>query len=284
MSTMTKVFVVLTAILAIAVSVLSISATAQWDNWKKLAQDYEVAREAEFTRTAQTAASMQALLATRDITLEARAREIADLQTKLQSANDDKAKALADLAQARNEALAFDAGRTKLQELLDVTSSERNALQKQNQTLLEQNIDLQTRNARLNSRMLELTTSVAILTDDVRNTKERLAACEQLAGGRAPAGALIQPETPGVVAVTPAVKGIIRGEVLSVDGGYASINIGQDSGVSNGMTFTVFRDGTGYLGDLVVEQVRPKDAGGRLATVQADIRRGDRVIFGLDKN
>ncbi|MFO0838201.1 MAG: hypothetical protein U1D55_06705 [Phycisphaerae bacterium] len=281
MSTMTKVFVVLTAVFAIAVSVLAISATAQWDNWKRLAQDYESARESEFTQRAQMAATMEASLALRDLTIESRAREVADLQGKLQTATDDKAKALADLAQAKNEALAFDAGRTKLQELLDVTSAERNALQKQNQTLLEQNIDIQTRNARLNSRVLELTTSVAILTDDVRNTKERLAACEQTAGGRAPA--ITQAETPiGAVAVTPMTKGVIRGEVVSVDGGYASINIGEGAGVTNGMTFTVFRDGSGYLGDLIVEKVRPKDSGGRLATVQGDIRRGDQVIFGLE--
>ena len=83
------------------------------------------------------------------------------------------------LSQTENERLAFEAGRTKLQEILDVTTGELKALQQQNKTLLSQNIDLQSRGARQNSRILELTTTVTIQQDQIRNIQEKLYAAEQ---------------------------------------------------------------------------------------------------------
>ena len=62
-----------------------------------------------------------------------------------------------------------------------------------------------------------------------------------------------------------------------------SINVGQTSGVVMGMPFMVYR-GESYLGDLEVETVRPKDAGGKLTLVLAgqQVQPGDRVVYGLD--
>ena len=169
MSTMTRVFVVLTAVLAIAVSCLFIAAAAQWDNWRELARAYETKRDAAILHAQNVSFAMQAALTLKDQELRDLQRTLADTQRNRQELADDLARAQSDLAKARNEALAFEAGRTKLQEILGVTTGELKALQKQNQGLLGQNIDLQTRNSRLNSRVLDLTTNVTILTDQVRN-------------------------------------------------------------------------------------------------------------------
>ncbi|MBU0637491.1 MAG: hypothetical protein KKB50_01395 [Planctomycetes bacterium] len=288
MGTMTKVFVVLTAVLAIAVSCLFISAAAQWDNWKKLAEDYRTLQEADFLHRLNVEASMQATLAMKDDALAAKDAQIEKAQGEIQNLADDTARLQSDLARARNDAISFEASRTKLQEILAVTTGELKALQRQNQSLLTDNIDLQTRNGRLNGRVLELTANVTILTDEVRNLQEKLYAAEQQVGDwqqRVAAGGQTTAETveTGAVAAVPTVAGPIHGEIIDIEGTYASVNIGETSGVVPGMTFMIWRDDVGYIGDLVIDKVRPKEAGGKLTTlVKGDVQRGDPVVYGLD--
>lgn len=282
MSTLTKVFVVLTTVLSIALSCLFISAAAQWDNFRDLAQKNALQRDAEATHRQAAVASAQASLAAKDEALAEKTRALSDANKQVQQLTEELARVRGELAISKNEAMSFEAGRTKLQEILDVTTGELKSLQKQNQTLLTQNIDLQSRNARLNTRMLELTTNVSILTDEARNMQEKLYACEQGRRGVALGESTTPPEIAGATPTEPRVAGVIRGQVVSVDGVYASIDVGESSGVSQGMTFMIYRDGV-YLGDLLVESVRPNEAGGKLQTLaQGDIRRGDSVAFGVN--
>lgn len=288
MSTLTKVFVVLTSVLSIALSCMFIAAAAQWDNWKALALDYQTQRDAAVTESQSTTASMQAALALKDETLAAQSRELRAALDEVQQLRDQNGTLLGELSQVKNERLAFEAGRAKLQEILGVTTAELKATQKQNQTLSSQNIDLQSRVARQNSRILELTTNVTILQDQIRNIQEKLYAAEQQNAelqrrvGTTAARAL--PESPpGVAAVAPTVAGEIRGEIIAVDGIYATINVGESSGVVAGMTFMVYREGGAYLGDLIVEQALPNQAGGKLTTlVEGEVRPGDSVVYGMD--
>lgn len=289
MSTLTKVFVVLTAVLSIAVSVLFVSAAAQWDNWRSLARDYQTLQEAEFTQRLNDRASMEVALAIKDDALNQAARELAGAQKSVQDLADERARLQSDLARARNESLAFEASRTKLQEILGVTTGELKAFQRQNQELLRQSTDLQTRNARLNGRVLELMANVTILTDEQRNLQEKLYAAEQrvselqsrvASGGQAPARET--EEVANAAPVQPTVAGPIYGQVTEIDGNYASINVGSTSGVVTGMTFMVYRDDDGYLGDLVIDNVRPKDSGGKLTTlVKGGVQKGDPVVYGV---
>lgn len=288
MSTMTKVFVVLNSVLSIALSVLFISSAAQWGNWKDLIHKYQSARDAAITQRQQTAATAQAALALKDEAIASWQAKLRQTESELEDAGSKLAQATSDLAVVKNERVALEAGRTKLQEILNVSTGELKTVQKQNQDLLAQNMDLQARNSRLNSRVLELTTNVTILTDQVRNIQEKLYAAqtggsisEPSAGGQAQAAPM-----GASAAETPAVTGQIHGEITQVDGTYAAINVGESSGVSAGMTFMVYRrdNGSGtYLGDLTVERVRASEAGGKLTTLAAgSIRQGDRVVAGLN--
>jgi hypothetical protein len=224
----------------------------------------------------------------KDLELAEMTRQLREALNTLVEQKDENAKLLSELSQVKNEALAFEAGRTKLQEILDVNTGELKALQKQNQTLLSQNIDWQSRSARQNSRILELTTNVTIQQDQIRNLQEKLYAAEQqIAAAQQGVGvptARALPASPaGAVAVAPTVAGEIRGEVTRVDGIYAEINVGESSGVSAGMTFMVYRVGGAYLGDLTIERVRPNQAGGKLTTrVAGEVREGDSVVFGMN--
>jgi len=286
-STLTKVFVVLTSVLSIALSVLFVAGAAQWGHWRDLVDRYKSERDAAITQRQNVEATCSAALALKDETIAELRRQLAQTQDENDRLTEQLAQLQSELAVVKNERVAFEAGRAKLQEILNVTTGELKAVQKRNQELLAQNMDLQTRNQRLNSRVLELTSNVTILTDQVRNMQEKLYACEQsnaelqraLAGGPG-----VRP-APGVVrtaAAQAAVAGEIRGEIIAVEGTYASINIGESSGVVPGMTFMVYREGGVYLGDLVIEKVRPKEAGGRLTTlVKGEVRPGDQVIYGL---
>lgn len=275
MSTLTKVFVILTAVLSIAVSILFIGVAAQWDNWRDLARTYQTQAQAEFAHRANIEASTNAALAMKQDALDAATRRIAELEKEKQDLVNDKAKSDAELARARNEAAAATAGGQKLQEVLSVTATQLQGTQTQNQALLAQIMDLQTRNTRLNNRVLELTANVAILTDQTRNLQEKLYAAET--GGRISAAPVEQPER--VAEVAPHVKGPISAQVTQVDGNYASINAGESSGVVTGMTFIVYRPGGGYVADLVIDRVRPGEAGGKLSSVQGGVRPGDSVIY-----
>ncbi len=286
MSTMTKLFIVLTSVLSIVVSCLFVAAAAQWENWRVLAQQYQVERNAALTQMHAAKVDAYAALAMKDEALAERAREIEENQKTILRLNEELARARAAQAQALNEKLAAEAGRTKLQEILDVQTAELKAVQKQNQTLLTQNIDLQSRNARTNARVLELTTSVTILTDQVRNMQEKLLACEQQVA-RAQQVPALRPvaalAAPGAAPVSPPVKGEIRGQIVEVSGNYASINVGETSGVVPGLSFMVYRDPGTYLGELEIDVVRPKEAGGKLtALAVGEIRPGDLVIYGLE--
>ncbi len=289
MSTTTKVFIVLNSVLSVALSCLFIAAAAQWDNWKSLAQAYQIQRDAAISHEQNAIATAQAALALKDDELAARLRELDQARTSLATSAEQLASLSSELAQTKNERLAFEAGRNRLQEILAVTTSELKALQQQHQSMLDQSIDLQTRNSRLNSRVLELTTNVTILNDQIRNLQERLYASEQ-AMAQGPAAALVStssitsaPPTPaGVASVRPTVSGEIKGKVIDVRGDYASIDVGEGSGVSPGMIFMVYRGST-YLGELIVERVRPGEAGGRLVSLAAGgVRPGDAVTNAVD--
>lgn len=276
MSTMTKVFVVLTAVLSIVASVLFISATAQWADYKQLSETYQTQRQAAQTERDRIAVAMATALAMKDDTLRTQDETITDQRAQLQSITSEKTELQERLVRAQNAESEAEAGRTKLQEVLDVVTSELRSLQKRTEELLAQNINYQTRIEALNSRVLELTAETTILTEQNRNLQARLVAYErQLAQmERAGGQAADEDQQQGV----PSVSGPIRGEITGISDQYASINIGSSSGVVNEMTMMVYR-GNQFLGELIISQVNPETAAGRLQLVQGDIRAGDRVAY-----
>lgn len=275
MSAMTKVFVVLNAVLSIVLSVFVVGFAAQSQNWKSLAMAYQTDRDAAITTEQAVAAGQFASVALKDETISSQAADIKRLQQEKQDLVDQLNKTNNEFTTVKNEKVASEAGRTSLQQMLDTKMAETAAVRAQNDQLRTTNIDTQTRNNQLNARNLELTTNVTILQDENRNLQEKLYAAQQMNTAAKTASAATP--APGTVNAVPSVAGTIKGEVTTVDGTYASIDVGEASGVQPGMTFMVSR-GTTYLGDLVIERVRPKEASGKLTMLAAaEIRRGDRV-------
>ncbi len=273
MSAMTKVFVVLNAVLSIALSCFVVAFTAQSENWKALALAYQQDRDSAVTKLQAVAAGLLGSVALKDEVIAGQAADIKRLNQEKQDLADQLNKTTSEFTVVKNEKVAAEAGRTKLQEMLDTKMAEVAAIRAQNDELRRQNIDTQARNNRLNLRNLELTTNVTILQDENRNLQEKLYAAQQLASAKP---AAVTP-APGTVAAAPSVAGTIKGEITVVDGTYASVDVGEASGVQPGMTFMISRGAT-YLGDLVIDRVRPNEASGKVTMLaSAEIRRGDRV-------
>lgn len=281
MSTMTKVFVVLSAVVSIALSVLFVASAAQWDNYKKLAETYQAQRDSEMSLRQSETLSNYASLALKDQDIQAKQAELSAAQKKIQELTDDLTKSKGELTTTKNERTALTADRTRLQETLDVVVGQLKDAQKQNQALLTQNMDLQTRNGALNGRVLDLSTQVTILTDQARNIQEKLYACEQKGTrtAKADTGTPVTDTVAGTTSAKPTVAGSIRGQITEVTGNYAGIDIGEASGLVNGMTMLVYR-GNAYLGEIVIDRVRAKEAGGKLVSqAKEEIRKGDLVWF-----
>ncbi len=286
MSTMTKVFVVLTAVLSIVLSILTVSFAAGSANWRKLAEDYQQLQNAEVAKRMHLEALMATNLALKDDAQKAVSGALEDSQKKNTQLTTDLASARNDLARKTNEATAFEAGRKKLEEIVAVLTSSLTTVEKNYQTILAQNNELQTRNQQLNSRLLDVTSNLTIANDQLRNEKEKTYNLEKqnaelqrrmAEGRRAPSGL----ESPaGTTPAAAAVAGPIRGEVTNVDGAYASVNVGDSSGVAPGMTFMIHR-GDAFVAELVIDTVRPREAGGKIRTAKDSVRPGDAVVYGL---
>lgn len=266
MSTLTKVFVVLNTVVAIALASLTVATAAQWENWKELSKTYQTERDAAIQKQQSTAATAQVSLAMKDEAIAARDRDIQALRSEVESLTNEKNALTGNLTQERNARLAAEASRTKMEEILGVNTAELKAVQKQNQAMLAQNMELQSRNARLNSRVLELTTSVQILTDQVRDIREKLAAAEAQSAQTAMRD--VEPLA-NAAPVEPRTMGEIRGQVVAVEGNLAELNIGESVGVVPGMRFMIQTD-SAYLCDFVAERVRPNATAGRLDGTGAD--------------
>lgn len=279
MSTMTKVFVVLTAVLSIVASVLFIASAAQWQNYKQAYETAQRERDAESTLRKSLDATLAASLAMKDDIIANQARQLADSQLQQQELSDKHGELEAELNRARNEEVASEAARTRLRETLGVITAELKGLQAQNKDLLSDNIQYQTRISQLNTQLLDLTAQATILTEEVRNLKQKNYAYEQQLNSTQAVAVLdtgkLSTEAPPIV---PSITGDILGEITGVRDSYAQVNIGETSGVVEGMSFMVYRGRT-YLGEFEVQRVLPNEAAGRLNTVQGEVRPGDRISF-----
>ncbi len=283
MSTMTKVFVVLTAVLTLVMSVFFIGTAVQWDDWRSLAQKYRTERDAAVTERMNEQAGTQVALSIKNDAIAELERTRADLERRIQELMDKNAQLASDMARVEQEKLSNEAARTKVEQMLAVVMNERSRLQEHNNEMRSELIDVRTRNNALNQRTLDLTNDVNILNDEVRNLQEKNYAYEQriaqLQSGAA-SGKMVSEDAyaGGARAVRPEVSGRVKATVTSVDGNYVSLSAGESAGVQPGMQFMVMRDGS-YVGDVKIETVRPGESGGRIVLVSEgrEVRPGDRV-------
>ena len=284
MSVLTKVFVVLLTVLSLALSMLTIGAMAQQQNWKASAADWQAAALAANAQaqavTANAALEQQRALARLDDNQAENTRltneinelniQLADLRQKNASLTNQLNNEQAQATSLADHNKLLESARVREQELV-AKLSERNSL------ITRQNIDL-------NDRVKELTANMSMAQSRVRALKEQLGAAiggEQLSSAQIPGGPnIVQPYTPSVAAPGgfDDVAAPIRGEITAVRGDLAEISVGSADGVGHGMRFLIYRrlgNAPKYIGTMRITAVEANAAAGVIEQSEGSIQVGD---------
>lgn len=280
MSTATKIFIVLHVIFSITFVAWSVQFAATVNNYKDNAEKYQqLASEAQ-TSQRHTVAVSATKLATLNQKIEEDAKTINDLQLQLEKSQTEHNATKAELAQGnrKNESLGADIA--KLGASLELLEKGWGQARDQRTDIEKQLIDLQTRNQDLSLRNDELIAQNLVLGEQVRQLKQQnYTLRDQVAkGGSIGEAMAVGPGLDGITEATPASTTPIRGSILEFKGGVASIDLGAADGVAEGMNFIIHRAGGSYLGELVVSDVEPNQAAGRVTLQQGIVlRTGDLV-------
>lgn len=290
MSVLTKVLVTLLSFMAVALSMLVVSAFAQQQNWKASAEEWQQA-----ATTAQSQARAVSVNAALD---KARAldrhkedlQRIEDLKTELASAQSYVTELERSVAESQSK-LTIEQGQvTSITDQNKLVFAALNQEKEFGAKLARRNSELERANIDLTDRVKELTTNVEMARAQVRALQQQLASGDsgrsmgltpatQIPDGRA----VVEADVPSVsMPSTPVVAAPIRAEVTSIQGDLASISVGSADGVAHGMTFLIYRrNGDAgrpqYLGTLKITRVEANEAAGQIEQSEGDIRVGDQA-------
>lgn len=286
MTTTTKIFIILVCLFAFIFTPMAIQFAARTNNWRQLAETWRDQSETD----AAHARSIEAIAASQLAQAEAlRAQE----QARLVEANhriDQLTQEIATLAGDRDKlALSVSSMENagKLQSAtMAILARHHDEMTKSNRQLTGRELDLQTRNAQLSDRVKELSAEQVVLRQQLNQRTQEVSSCRdenetlrrQQGLGRAGEFASAGP-SPSARAETPAARGPVQGQVKNVQGNLATINVGSSSGIREGMTMVVVREGD-YICDLVItSEVTPTEAVGEIRREQGKrIRPGDTVM------
>jgi len=292
MSVLTKVFVLLLSVFAIALSMLVIAAFERQENWRQSANEWQGAAISAQSKYAALASSA-AIAAQRDLDQHSRdAAEIKRLGTELASRDAKIAELSQSVTDAGNKLATEQAQVTSVSQSLTLVQGALNAEQNLGRQLANRNSQLERQNVDLNDRVKELTLNISMAAAQVHALQQQITAMEetQTASARGLTPATQAPGGPGIVeahmpTVRPATLSSaapIRGQVTKFENGIASISVGTADGVTPGMTFIVYRRGGNgggpqYLGTLRIEKANANESGGTVQQSEGDIRAGDLV-------
>lgn len=273
MSILTKVFIVLLAVLSIVFTTMTVAMIAQTTNWKDTAEKYEQhARVADTNLRHLIAASATDAATSRDA-VERHRERIGELEVQLRESTAGLASVRSELAKAESERSSTEAMNRGLLAQIEIARANESSYRRQRETLDRQNIDLQQRNIDLNGRVNELTSTISVLAEQKRQFEQQINILRSenikmsRGVGRIGASSRMEAAT-GVVmrnidALTPVQGSAIRGKILEVQGNLVTVSVGSSAGVTEGMVFVIHRGGE-YVGDLKISMVDPDKAAGRL--------------------
>ena len=293
MSLLTKLFVLLVAVLTLVLSGVTITLVSSMDNYKQAYESQVDAAKSARSGARQTEENMKHMVATRGTMIQLLHKDNAALMQKnseLQAAN-NRLLAEKNIAESKVEtAIAMTntysgtianmyEGQNIMREDLtsahaDMLTAQKNAIDLTRE-LSSEVVKYETVKSIYRQREEEM---VVLESENVklRNQLQRVATKEN--------NFLDQSDT---VAYQPvnAGRAAIEGEIVAVEQGYASISVGSASGVTQDMHFIVFRDDSGaspvYVGDLTITKVDQSEAAGLLVMKNGSVLPGDSVTTRL---
>jgi len=286
LTTTTKIFVILVCLFAFVFTPLAISFAARTHNWRALANDYrselEIAYANQISAMAIAASEIERHTALHD--------KLYDRFLALQQKAAQLERRTADLAQERDQlSRSRDDWETSARLLtaeMAVKTSHNKELNDAKEKALARERELQARNLQLNDRVKELSAQLVVVTQQLNQKLQEIVAYREEnkrlrheSGIGQARGPLIASPAPSARAMTPAAISPIYGTVTRVEGSLATLDIGSTSGLSEGSTMVVLRDGDWICDLRITSQITPQEAVGEVLIPAEDkwIRPGDKV-------
>ncbi len=285
MNTLTKVFVVLLVIFSIAFTMMTVQFSAGIPNWKNEAEKWKTTAQMTDTYSRNIIAAKVAEAAKAAADRQDLEKEKSDLARQAKEDKDKLEEAKARLAKIEAESAAKDATLKQLTAELSIAQAGAEKAREHRNQLEQTNLDLQKRNADLNNAYNEKVATLIVMEQQSRqqeqaihllkSERDKLLKKFNLQTTALEEQTVTRP-TDKIRAATPAKVAPMIGKIREIREDYAAMSIGSDDGVESGMVFIIYND-QGYLGDLIVGDVTPKSAAGKLKNLVGQIRIGDLV-------
>jgi len=282
---LTKIFVVLQALLSVLVAALVIPLAVNNNTWK--------------TRWNEADARAKAAEAAADLSVGIAGRSEAAATQKLQSIESEKQQLLATLAQRQTEIVelrsqlaaaqqAAAAISAQIETLTATTQTQANIVKTQGDEITrrrDESLELHKNNIELQDSLRDTMTKLDAALEAQKVLQEQLASVnEQLDSARSMGSMMAantQTEEPAVIASPMTVGRVLRVDSLPSGERLVEIDLGTRDGLAQNMKFLVHRNGA-FMGNLFITSVDVNRAVGRVDLEQAGgVQVGDLVQGGI---
>lgn len=281
MHTLTKVFIVLWALLSVFIMALAVPLVMNNDTWKERYQKESGLR---------IAADGAAKLASRDLDLAniAKAQSESALHKVITDLREELAGKTTQMADLRSRAATLqqekDAIEAHLNRLTATVETQSIIVKTQGEEITrrrDESLQLMARSIDLEDKLRESLSRLDVSLAAQRTLQEQMQELrEQLAGG-GPNQPRASGEDAGPPIPSPLVSGRVMSVVMGADGNrYVEVNLGSRDGVAENMKFLLARGGS-FLGNLIITKVDLNRAVGFIELEQGQVMINDEVRGGL---
>jgi len=275
LSTLGKILTVLVVVVSIAVAVLVSTEVVLRENWKarydeqqrlfqKALEQRDLAiqqRDKKYSEWMAHRAQLEQRINTLTSTLNDKNNTI----TLVTEENKSQEKRLQELSVAL----------TDLKETLAKEQAQRDTWRAERDAAVKAKHELEVMYSETDARLRDALADLQNLKENLRQTRERLAAAEStIEYLRTQPGVEMPKEVPAVP--TTPIKGLVKS--ADNEARVAEITLGSDDGVVEGMKFFVYNEAQNkYLATLEITKVSSDSAAGELSVIRGDVKVNDHV-------
>lgn len=284
MHILTKVFVVLAAVLSVALSALTMTYAFNAESIRREFEDARRDAEAAELALANQSSLHAAEVASLRSDLEAQEREVISLRNQIDSLTARNGQLLREKRKAEADAQAAQGQVGRFEVAVNTQAEVIAALQSTNEDLRASELRFREQRLELEDSLANQASQIQVLQRNIRALEEQLAEARTVADA-GPAGAAAGGESlAGRALPGPAVYGRVQDVRLEDETGtvYVRADLGSVDRMAEGVELSVFRQNE-FLGTIRLTSVDLQSSTGRvvLAREGFSIRAGDRVTTRL---
>jgi len=286
---LTKILVVLGALLAVVLAALSMAFAANAATIRASVDAERSMRMASQSELDLERTKNQGEISTRKAAQDAAQSEATRLATEINSLQAERKTLLAEVRDARLNAERFRNQAAGKDQVVQTSTKLVDTLTGEVTTLRDKTISTAKREAEMTERLSELEAQNQVLTQNVRALQEQLAetrtamersAGQTLASGTSAASGAAAAVASGFEAAGPLVTGRVRTITRAENGeDLAFITVGGSSGLKVGQRLSIVRDGK-FVASLVLTVVDASESAGRIDRLgrSVDVLANDLVL------